>query len=220
MTQGYESDESYFQSRMKLDLRRKRLWNELINRYFMPLIGKDRTVVELGAGWCDFINSVKASRKVAVDIWPGVVENAAADVEVHISSATSLGFLQSKSVDVVFASNLVEHLSQSEFKLMLSEVRRILNSDGRVILLQPNYRLCSKRYFDDYSHVSIWTDVSIADFLRADDWEVLRVMPRFLPLTIKSRLPVIPLLIRIYLLSPIKPMAGQMLVVARKKTNN
>lgn len=220
MTQGYESDESYFQSRMKLDLRRKRLWNELINRYFMPLIGKDRTVVELGAGWCDFINSVKASRKVAVDIWPGVVENAAADVEVHISSATGLGFLQSKSVDVVFASNLVEHLSQSEFKLMLSEVRRILNSDGRVILLQPNYRLCSKRYFDDYSHVSIWTDVSIADFLRADDWEVLRVMPRFLPLTIKSRLPVIPLLIRIYLLSPIKPMAGQMLVVARKKTNN
>lgn len=220
MTQGYESDESYFQSRMKLDLRRKRLWNELINRYFMPLIGKDRTVVELGAGWCDFINSVKASRKVAVDIWPGVVENAAADVEVHISSAISLGFLQSKSVDVVFASNLVEHLLQSEFKLMLSEVRRILNSDGRVILLQPNYRLCSKRYFDDYSHVSIWTDVSIADFLRADDWEVLRVMPRFLPLTIKSRLPVIPLLIRIYLLSPIKPMAGQMLVVARKKTNN
>lgn len=220
MTQGYESDESYFQSRMKLDLRRKRLWNELINRYFMPLIGKDRTVVELGAGWCDFINSVKASRKVAVDIWPGVVENAAADVEVHISSATSLGFLQSKSIDVVFASNLVEHLSQSEFKLMLSEVRRILNSDGRVILLQPNYRLCYRRYFDDYSHVSIWTDVSIADFLRADDWEVLRVMPRFLPLTIKSRLPVIPLLIRIYLLSPIKPMAGQMLVVARKKTNN
>jgi hypothetical protein len=44
---------------------------------------------------------------------------------------------------------------------------------------------------------------------------VLEVQPRFLPLTVKSRLPTWPLLIAAYLKSPFRPMGKQMLVVAR-----
>ena len=40
---------------------------------------------------------------------------------------------------------------------------------------------------------------------------------RFLPLTVKSRLPVSPLLIRAYLASPVKPMGKQMLLRARPR---
>ena len=41
--------------------------------------------------------------------------------------------------------------------------------------------------------------------------------PRFLPLTVKSRLPVSPLLIRAYLASPFKPWGKQMLVRAKPR---
>ena len=46
---------------------------------------------------------------------------------------------------------------------------------------------------------------------------MLRVEPRFLPYSMReSRLPVKPWLVRAYLRSPIRPLAGQMLLVAEK----
>ena len=65
--------------------------------------------------------------------------------------------------------------------------------------------------------MSIYSLVSLADFLVANGYEVLEVRPRFLPLTVKSRLPVSPFLIGLYLASPFKPMGKQMLLVARPR---
>jgi ubiquinone/menaquinone biosynthesis C-methylase UbiE len=162
------------------------------------------------------INNLKADRRIAVDLWPGVEEHAANGVEAYVSSATDLGVLADRSIDSVFASNLVEHLDVEDVRTMVGEIRRVLKEGGRLVLIQPNFRISSKRYFDDYTHRSIWTDVSLSDFLRSEGFEVERIQPRFLPLTVKSRLPVRSWLIRLYLASPIKPMAGQMLVVGRK----
>ena len=55
------------------------------------------------------------------------------------------------------------------------------------------------------------------DELLAADRAVLDVQPRFLPLTVKSRLPVWPPLIGAYLKSPVKPLGKQMLVRARPR---
>jgi len=52
------------------------------------------------------------------------------------------------------------------------------------------------------------------DFLNANGFDVIEIWPRFLPLTVKSRLPASPGLIKAYLASPIKPLAKQMLVRA------
>jgi hypothetical protein len=90
----------------------------------------------------------------------------------------------------------------------------VLSPGGTLNILQPNYRLCSNEYFDDYTHVSIYSDRSLCDFLRAHGLRVLECQARFLPLTIKSRLPVSPALIRAYLASPVKPLAKQMFVRA------
>ena len=79
-------------------------------------------------------------------------------------------------------------------------------------LLQPNYRFAYREYFDDYTHVAVYSDRSLCDFLAANGFRVLECRPRFLPLTIKSRLPVSAMLIRLYLLSPWKILGKQMLV--------
>jgi len=85
------------------------------------------------------------------------------------------------------------------------------------VLIQPNYRLAYKRYFDDFTHVSVWSEVSLGDFLRSRGWNVEIAQPRFMPFSVKSRFPVSRFLIRCYLASPLKPGAGQMLIVASKK---
>jgi hypothetical protein len=85
---------------------------------------------------------------------------------------------------------------------------------GRLVILQPNYYYCYRHHFDDYTHVTVYSHESLCDALRADGYEILECVPRFLPLSIKSRLPINPVLIRLYLASPWKPLAGQMLSCA------
>lgn len=206
--------ETYFDTRLKFDKKRLTLWNTLWDAFFSKQYKPTDTIVELGAGWCDFINTAKVFKKIAVDIWPGVKDFADEDVEAIIGSAMNLDFIKDKTVNGVFASNLVEHLTRKEFDELLSEAGRVLEKTGTLTLLQPNYRLASKRYFDDFTHISIWSDVSLSDYLTSLGWNVISVRPRFMPLTVKSRFPVFPALIRLYLWSPIKPFAGQMLVVA------
>ena len=211
-------NEQYFNSRLKFDKKRKVLWSTLCKYYFSNYISKESTVLELGAGWCDFINNIDCKRKIAVDQWSGVAECANDDVEVYVKSVTQMPFLDSKSVDIVFASNLVEHLNRDEFKSMIQECERVLKSGGLMILLQPNFRYSFKYYFEDYTHVSIWTDIGIMTYMESLGWESVLRIGKFLPLTVKSKLPVSKLLIKAYLKSPIKLFGGQMLLVFKKKS--
>ena len=212
--------ETYFDSRLQFDKKRSVVWESLWDFFFSKLFADADTILELGAGWCDFINRAEVKRRIAVDLWPGVTRAAGAGVEAHVGSALDLSFIESGSVDAIFASNLVEHLSHEEFDQLLTEAFRVLRRNGRIALLQPNFRLAYRRYFDDFTHVTMWSEISLSDFLTSRGWEVLMSKPRFLPLTVKSRFPVSKLLIRAYLASPVKPLAGQMLVVARRGLDN
>jgi hypothetical protein len=60
----------------------------------------------------------------------------------------------------------------------------------------------------------VYSDRSLADFLASRGYRVIDCRPRFLPLTVKSALPVSPLLIRLYLAFPMKPLGKQMLIRA------
>jgi SAM-dependent methyltransferase len=133
-----------------------------------------------------------------------------------VGDCTDLSEFDDGRFDVVFASNLVEHLDRDAATRLVDESRRVLAPGGRLILLQPNFRLAPGRYFDDYTHVSIWTDQSLGDFLRARGWTLEAVHARFLPLTLRSRGAGLTFLVPWYLRSPVKPLAGQMLVVARR----
>jgi SAM-dependent methyltransferase len=209
-----EATESYFETRLPYDRRRRVLWQVLARHVFQAYVPSGGTVLELGAGYCDFINSIEAAEKYALDIWPGMAEYADAAVKPIIGDVTAIDRLAEGSVDLIFASNLFEHLDKETLAMCLGLVRRKLRRGGRLIALQPNYRYAYREYFDDYTHVSVWSHVSLSDYLGALGFVIERVSPRFLPLTIKSRLPVLPILIRAYLASPIKPMAKQMLLVA------
>src|SRR5262249_39187867 len=96
----------------------------------------------------------------------------------------------------------------------VDEARRGLRPTGRLMLLQPNFRLAPRRYFDDYTHRTIFTHQSLRDYLTSRSFEVERVEPRFLPLTMKSRLSFGHRSLPRYLALPWRPIAGQMLVCA------
>jgi len=205
----------YHQTRFAFDSRRELVWKTLCHYYFSKLIEPDFHVLDLGAGYGHFINNVRCGRRTAVDSWPLVTEYVHPPVEAFAASITNLGFLPQESVDFVFASNVLEHLTQEDCRAVLGEVRRVLKRSGTLNILQPNYRRAYKEYFDDYTHVTVYSDVSLCDFLAANGFAVIEAQAGFLPFSLKSRLPFHPMLLRMYLASPWKPFAKQMLIRAR-----
>jgi SAM-dependent methyltransferase len=207
----------YHASRLTQDSRRDVLWETLWRHYFRALVDSDDCVLDLGAGYGNFINAVTARRRIAVDAWDGFPAYLAPGVEHRVGSVTDLDFLDSGAVDFAFASNLFEHLTKDEFAIVLSVLRRKLSAKGTLTIVQPNYRYAYREYFDDFDHKSIYSHVSMADYLTANGYEVFRIEPRFMPLSIKGRLPVNALLIRAWLASPWKPIGKQMLIRARPR---
>lgn len=210
-----KSTGGYHESRFAPDRRRDVLWRTLWQDFFRNRVPADGCVLDLGAGYGHFINNVVARRRIAVDAWPGFAEHLSPGVEAITGSVTDLARIDDGSVDFAFASNLFEHLTTDDFATVLAALRQKLTPRGTLTILQPNYYYAYREYFDDYTHVSVYSHVSLTDFLVANGFEVTEIRPRFLPLTVKSHLPVWPVLIRMYLRSPVKLAGKQMLVTAR-----
>lgn len=207
----------YHDSRLVQDGKRDVVWKALWRYFFAKRIAPEDCVLDLGCGYGEFINNVTARRRIGVDLWESMPSHVAAGVETIVGPASDLSAIDDALVDYAFSSNLFEHLTKDELAETLRQLKDKLSPRGTLTTLQPNYRYCANEYFDDYTHVTIWSHISLADFLDANGYDVIEVHPRFLPLTVKSRLPVWPPLIGAYLASPIKPLGKQMLLVARPR---
>jgi SAM-dependent methyltransferase len=194
---------------------RAHVWKEIARYVRRDVLGAD-VVVEMGPGYCDFINSFPAGRKIAFELNPEMADFADDDVELRIQDARRLADLEPGSVDLVFASNFLEHLGESDVSTFLTNAHRVLSERGRLILLQPNHRRCAEHYFDDPTHKTIFDDRNIHDWLTGHDLRAVRVVTGLLPFSMKSRLPKWPLLVRLYLNSPVHPLGAQMYVVAER----
>lgn len=208
-------NEGYHDSRLTHDPKRTVVWGALWHYYFRHRIKLSDTVLDLGCGYGEFINAVTAKRRIALDLWADFPAHMSSGVETIVAPVTDLSGLADGSIDYAFASNLFEHISQDELAKVLDQLKSKLSRTGQLTMIQPNFRYAASEYFDDYTHISIWSHISMADFMTAHGFEVTEVRPRFLPLTVKSRLPVWPFLIGLYLKSPFKPMGKQMLLSAR-----
>ena len=210
--------DAYHSSRLTPDDRRDVVWRALWRFYFSMVVSVDDCVLDLGCGYGNFINHVVARRRIAVDNWHGFPAHLAPGVEAFVDDVAELDFLPDGGVDFVLASNLFEHMTRPDFARVLDRLRPKLSGHGVLTILQPNYRYAYREYWDDYTHITPWSDIGLTDFLTANGYEVLDVVPRFLPLSVKSRLPVSPWLIGAYLAFPFKPFGKQMLVRARPAT--
>jgi SAM-dependent methyltransferase len=196
---------------------RDRVWGPIVRYLQARYIPEDATILDCGAGYCSFINQIRGREKHALDQSAIITQYADADVRTHVQSCTDLSNLPLGFFDVVFASNLLEHLTLPEGGKMLDQAYKVLKAGGRLILIQPNFAFAYREYFDDVSHVQIFTHVGLTDFLKIHGFSIREVRRKFLPFAMRqSRIPASPWLIRLYLHSPIKPFAGQMLVIGQR----
>ncbi|MDD5109055.1 MAG: class I SAM-dependent methyltransferase [Candidatus Omnitrophica bacterium] len=196
------------------------LWKVLCKDFLQDFINPDSSVLDLGAGFCEFINNIKAKIKYAVDINPQLKEYANREVHVINTHSANLQGINTGSLDVVFSSEFFEHLkNKEELFLTLKEAHRVLREGGRLIIICPNIRYVGHRYWDFIDHGLPLTHLGMREALLVNKYTLIKLIPRFLPYTTKSCLPKNLFLLKMYLKMPFlwRIFGSQMFIIAQKE---
>lgn len=199
---------------------RGRVWDVLVRNYFEQYIRPSDTVLDLGAGYGEFINRVHAAKKYAMDLNPDTASKVNTDVEVLQHDCATRWPLPDSSVDVIFTSNFFEHLSdKTALARTLAEAHRCLKPGGRLIALGPNITYVGGAYWDFIDHHIPLTERSVSEVITQAGFRVEKCISRFLPYTMSDgrRYPLF--FVSLYLVLPFvwKFFGKQFLVIAGKK---
>jgi SAM-dependent methyltransferase len=203
--------------------RRSAVWAVLCESWFSRYLPDNARVIEVAAGYCEFINNIRASEKVAVDINPETTTHAASGVTVYQVTAERIGeVVPGEYFDAAFMSNFLEHChSRSQILAIFHAVASVLKPGGRFLILGPNFRYCYKEYFDFFDHHLPLTEKAVVEGLQIAGFNIDVVQPRTLPFSFRSNLPSSPWLVWLYCrLRFLWPLFGaQFFIVAQKPTD-
>ncbi len=197
------------------------IWSGLAPFFAKHFPEPTRSILEIGAGEGEFLDHAKAERRVAIDLNVDPERFKRRGIEAVAGDATRLfEHFDNESFDVVFCSNVLEHLyDKDQVHLVIREVRHVLRPGGRFLILQPNFRYVGPSYYDFIDHRLELTAESVIEALEVGELTVKTCHPRFLPYTTKSRLSrfywLVPLYVRLPFLWRI--FGAQAFIVAEKK---
>lgn len=200
--------------------RKQEVWEQIVKNFLQKYVHTNDTVVDIACGFGEFINNIKCSKKIAIDINPESVKYVNKDVEMLHGDCISVLKNSNIKADVIFTSNFLEHLpNRGGLEQLLTEIYNSLNENGRYMILGPNLRYLPGKYWDYYDHTLGITHLSLIEVLNLFNFNVQLCIDKFLPYTIKSNFPTHPLLVKTYIKFPIVwPVFGkQFFIIATKK---
>ncbi len=199
------------------------LWQVLIDDFLQNYVPSESAILDIGGGYCEFINQIRAAEKCLIDLNPDSKLFANPDVNVLNIDVLNLDdrTLFSKQFDRIFISNFFEHLSnKEELVQIISFCFDALKPGGSLLVIQPNFKYSYKEYYDFIDHQLPITHLALQELLETVGFEIDLIIPRFLPFSTKGR-PASPLLLKVYLKLPLlwRFLGGQMFIKASKNNN-
>src|SRR3989344_1474460 len=183
---------------------RHKVWKVLIRDYFQRHVRSTDTILDLGAGYGEFINNIQCKKKYAMDLNPDTAEKIDADVELFARDSSMRWPLPDESLDVVFTSNFFEHLVNKEaLDFTLREARRCLVPGGSLIALGPNITYCGDAYWQVVDHHVALSDQSLSEAMRHAGFTIHTCIGTFLPFTMSEGLQYPTFVVAAYLRFPL-----------------
>jgi len=203
----------------KAEQYRNDIWKILCDEYFNKFISSQAHVLDVGSGWGEFINNIKAAKKYAMDLNPDAQRRLSGKTHFLNQDCSQEWQIQPESIDVVFTSNFLEHLpDKRHVELTLSQAYRCLKQDGLIICLGPNIKYVAGAYWDFWDHFVPLTELSLCEVLKLNGYSIELNLPRFLPYSMSTGKTPPLILVKAYLKMPfLWPLFGkQFLIVGRK----
>jgi len=159
-------------------------------RYLFNTFGmeKGQKILEPGCGRGEFLNGF---RKIGMNVYGcDLSPQAGEDLEsIEVKQANieqePLPY-DDDFFDVVYSKSLLEHLWHPEN--YLKEAHRVLKPGCLILTLVPDWEANYKIYFDDYTHRTPFTNVSLNDIYQMCDFNNVQVV-KFRQLPIVWKLP-------------------------------
>jgi len=197
---------------------RQQVW-AVLSEFFSQWTPSDATVLDLGCGWCEFINSVNCRLKFGMDLNPDAKRFAKPEVRILEQDCSVRWALADEILDVVFTSNFLEHLpTKQALEKTVIEAHRTLKPNGRFIAMGPNIKFLSGAYWDFFDHYLPLTELSLSEILEKNGFDIEFRRARFLPYTMSHGKQQPVWMLRAYLACPFlwRFVGAQFLVVARR----
>jgi len=183
--------------------KKQKIWIVLCRHFFQKFIPRECVVMDIAAGNCEFINAIEAKEKIAIDANPGIRDFAKDGVNIINDSFFHLDKHTDKKCDIIFASNIFEHLNSKEDVITAIKIcYQYLVPGGKLLILQPNIRYTGGAYWDFIDHKIPLTEKALAEAGELCGFTIKKIIPRFLPYTTKSSIPQSPALVSLYLKMP------------------
>jgi SAM-dependent methyltransferase len=201
---------------------RNQVWKILCDHYFGRFISPNGHVLDLGSGWGEFINNVRAAEKYAMDLNPDTARHLAGKTRFLHQDCSQPWQMATESVDVVFTSNFLEHLpDKASVTATVAEAHRCLKQNGLIILMGPNIKYAPGAYWDFWDHYIPLTELSVSELLKMQGFSIRQCTPRFVPYSMSAGLMPPLVLVKWYLKLPfLWPVFGkQFLVIGVKRRN-
>lgn len=197
---------------------RQQLWKVLTVGYLQQWFDPNDTVADLAGGGGEFLSNLVCKERILIDLAPRVGDSSI-PIRCIVANADEFSRHLDQPVDRVFVSNFLEHLESAEMLVrVLREIHRALRPSGRVVILQPNIRLVGDEFWDFADHTLPISDRGLHEALVATGFEIVKLIPGFLPYTTRRRSLASPKLLKLYLHMPfLWPLFGkQTFVVAQR----
>ena len=198
---------------------RNSVWQVLTRDYFQKIIGENKSILDLGCGWGEFINNISADKKIAMDLNPDSKRKVEGNVVVYNQDCSDNWQIEESTLDFVFTSNFLEHLpNKSSLTNTLKHAFKSLKKGGKILCLGPNLLYTGDSYWDFYDHHIGLTHNSMKEALELVGFKVKTVIPKFLPYTMSDGKEPPIILLKLYLKVPLfwKVFGKQFFIVAEK----
>jgi len=166
---------------------RTQVWAVLTRDFFQRFVPEQGVVLDLGCGWGEFVNQIRAWRKFGMDLNPSSRDHLDGSVLFLHQDCSTRWALADNSLDTIFTSNFFEHLPDKEsLRATFVEAFRCLKPGGRIICLGPNIKFLSGSYWDFWDHYLPLTELSLKERIELTGFRVERCVGRFLPYTMTT----------------------------------
>jgi SAM-dependent methyltransferase len=203
----------------KIAAYRVKVWEILTRDFFSRWIAPTSTVLDLGCGWGEFSNQIKAAKKYGMDLNPESPTKLAPEVTFLHQDCSQPWELPDNHLDAVFTSNFFEHLpDKSSLARTLAQAFRCLKSGGCLIALGPNIKYLPGAYWDFWDHYLPLTELALKEGCELAGFKTEQVTARFLPYSMSQGFTPPLFFMQLYLKLPFawRFFGKQFLVIMRK----
>ena len=163
---------------------RKQVWTVLVADTFSRYVQPTDSVLDLGCGYGEFINTIRCREKFGMDLNPDTARFLANDV-TFLQQDCSLRWQvpTNRSTSCSRATSSSIWPDKAALGRVLDEVGRCLRPGGRLIALGPNIKYLHGAYWDFWDHYVPITEASLTEALVTRRFSVDVCVGRFLPYT-------------------------------------